>query len=84
MLSPDEETEAIAIADADARVIEARTPGIGPQAVLHYWSLRKMDVAYQRRSAAVIYGAPAHAPSFVAVVSLVDREVVNVVPAEQW
>ncbi len=84
MLSRDEEAEAIAIADADARVLEARAPGDVATATLHYWSLRVMDFAYRRRSAAVVYGVPGARPSLVAVVSLVDRDVVAVVPAEQW
>jgi hypothetical protein len=84
MLSRDEELEAVAIADADARVIEARTPGVSAQVAMHYWSLRVMDFSFSRRSAAVIYGAPGAQPSFVAVVSLVDREVVAFVPSEQW
>ncbi len=84
MLSVDEEAEAVAIADADARVLAARAPGQVATATLHYWSLKVMDFAYQRRSAAVLYGEPGKRPSLVAVVSLIDREVVAVVPAEQW
>jgi Cu2+-containing amine oxidase len=84
MLSRDEEADAVAIADADVRVVEAR--GIAAQATcaLHYWSLRVMDFAYKRRSAAVIYAPPGGRPTVVAVVSLVDREVVAIVPAEKW
>jgi hypothetical protein len=84
MLSRDEEADALAIADADARVREQLAPGEVASAAMHYWSLRVMDFAYRRRSAAVLYGAPGARPTLVAVVSLVDREVVAIVPAEQW
>ena len=84
MLSRDEEAEAIAIADADLRVVEARGSDGSVGSAMHYWSLRVMDFAYRRRSAAVVYGVPGARPSLVAVVSLVDREVVAIVPAEQW
>jgi len=83
-LSRDEEADAVAIADADMRVIEARGIGAIAGAVMHYWSLRVMDFAYKRRSAAVIYGPPGGRPTVVAVVSLVDRDVVAIVPAEKW
>jgi hypothetical protein len=84
MLSREEEAEAVAIADADPRVNEARPPGAVASATLHYWSLRQVDFAYRRRSAAVLYGLPGARPKLVAVVSLVDREVVTIVPAEKW
>jgi hypothetical protein len=84
MLSRDEEAEAIAIADADVKVTMARAPGTIAISAMHYWSLRGTDFAYKRRSAAVLYGVPGARPSLVAVVSLVDRDVVAVVPAEQW
>jgi hypothetical protein len=84
MLSREEEAEAIAIADADVRVVEARGVGAIATGVMHYWSLRVMDFAFKRRSAAVIYGGPGGRPTTVAVVSLVDRDVVAIVPAEKW
>jgi len=84
MLSREEEAEAVAIADADPRVNDAREPGHVATATFHYWSLRVMDFAFRRRSAAVLYGAPGARPSLVAVVSLVDREVVAIVPGDKW
>jgi hypothetical protein len=84
MLSREEEAEAVAIAEADERVKAARQPGDVAAATLHYWSLRVMDFAFRRRSAAVVFGPPGARPGLVAVVSLVDREVVEVVPAGQW
>jgi hypothetical protein len=84
MLSRDEEADAIAIADGDQRVIEARGLGAVASAALHYWSLRENNFAFRRRSAAVIYAAPGARPSCIAVVSLIDGEVVSIVPAEKW
>lgn len=81
MLSPEEESEAVALALADERLAAAP---VVPHAVLHYWSRRPTDLAYRRRSAAVIVGPAGGAPSFVAVVDIVDHSVVEVVPASQW
>jgi Cu2+-containing amine oxidase len=84
MLSRDEEADAVAIADADQRVVEARGIGAVATVALHYWSLRETEFSFRRRSAAVVYATPGARPSCVAVVSLVDREVLSVVPAEKW
>ena len=44
-----------------------------PQATLHYWGRTPSDLAYARRSAAVVFGrADGHA-SLVAVVDLLDQ-----------
>jgi len=51
---------------------------------MHYWGRRESDLAYARRSAAVIFGRPGAAPSLVAVVDLLDNLVTDVVPASQW
>jgi hypothetical protein len=83
MLSREEEIEAIAIASRDDRVTDA-TRGTAPVGVMHYWSLRVMDLAHRRRSAAVIYGNGAGGPVAVAVVDLIDGRVAEVVPAERW
>ena len=58
--------------------------GDQPQAAMHYWSKRDTELAYNRRRAAVIFGQPGERPSMVAVVDLIDRQVVEVVPAAQW
>lgn len=84
MLSRDEEAEAVAIAGADQKVSGARAAGDLPLTTLHYWSRRVIDLAYHRRSAAVVFGPPGGAPSLIAVVDLVDGKVTEVVPAEQW
>ena len=51
---------------------------------MHYWGRTPNDLAFARRSAAVIFGrADGHA-SLVAVVDLIDQQVTQVVPAELW
>jgi hypothetical protein len=84
MLSREEETEAILVATRDARVEKARAPGDVPLGVMHYWSRRVMDLAYHRRSAAVVFGPRSAPPTLVAIVNLVEGSVIDVVPAEQW
>ena len=84
MLALEEEAAAIAVALRDDRVQSQLGLGDQPRAALHYWSTRESDIAYRRRSAAVLFGQPDSRPSLVAVVDLLDSEVVEVVPAEQW
>lgn len=84
MLSTEEEREAMAVAVADSRVQKALGPGERAQGVMHYWSQRVIDLAYRRRAAAVTFGTLGARPRLVAVVDLIDRVVVEVVPAEQW
>jgi hypothetical protein len=51
--------------------------------VTQYWSRRPSDLAYRRRSAAVIFGRGGLA-SHVVVVDLIDGVVTDVVTSEQW
>jgi Cu2+-containing amine oxidase len=84
MLSRDEEAHAISIAMVDERVRGKLGIGDVPQSTLHYWGRTQQDLAYARRSAAVVFGrADGHA-SLVAVVDLIDGAVTHVVPAELW
>jgi Cu2+-containing amine oxidase len=84
MLSRDEEAHAVSIAMVDSRVREKLALGDVPQVTMHYWGRSASDLAYARRSAAVVFGrADGHA-SVVAVVDLLDNQVTQVVPAEQW
>jgi hypothetical protein len=84
MLSRPEEAAAIAIALGDDRVKEKLSLGDSAVAAMHYWSTRDTDIAYRRRSAAVILGPENGPPSLVAVVDLVAEQVSEIVPAEQW
>jgi len=84
MLSRDEEALAVSIAMVDDRVRQKLTMGDVPLSTLHYWGRQAEDLAYARRSAAVVFGhADGHA-SVVAVVDLLENTVTQVVPAEQW
>jgi Cu2+-containing amine oxidase len=84
MLARDEEATAVAIALADERVEKALSLGDEPLMAMHYWSNNEGDLAYSRRSAAVIFGRRGGAASIVAVVDLLDEAVADVVPAERW
>lgn len=84
MLSRDEEAIAQSIAMLDERVREKLAMGDAPQAVMHYWGRTPSDLAYARRSAAVLFGRNDGHPSIVAVVDLLDQVVTQVVPAEMW
>ena len=83
-LGREEEMIAVDIAIRDERVKRELVLGDQPQAAMHYWSRRDAEVAFGRRSAAVLFGQPGERPSMVAVVDLVDRQVTEVVPADQW
>ena len=84
MLSRDEEALAVSIAMVDARVREKLALGDTAQSALHYWGRGPDDLAFARRSAAVVFGrADGHA-SVVAVVDLLENMVTQVVPAERW
>lgn len=84
MLSRDEEALAVSIAMVDARVREKLALGDTAQASLHYWGRGPDDLAFARRSAAVVFGhADGHA-SVVAIVDLLENMVTQVVPAEHW
>lgn len=84
MLSPDEEALAVSVAMADERVISKLGMGEGPQSTMHYWGRTQADIAFSRRSAAVIFGRQGGHATLVAVVDLLDNQVTNVVPAELW
>jgi Cu2+-containing amine oxidase len=84
MLAREEEALAISIATVDERVRAKLALGDVPQTTMHYWGRTTSDIAYARRSAAVVFGrADGHA-SLVAVVDLLDNVVTQVVPAELW
>jgi hypothetical protein len=84
MLSREEEATAIAIAMSDERVAKQLSLGDEPQLAMHYWSRNTGDLAYARRSAAVLFGPRGGNASLVAVVDLLDDTVADVVPADQW
>lgn len=84
MLSRDEEALAVSIAMVDDRVRDKLALGDVAQSTLHYWGRTSEDIAYARRSAAVVFGRPDGHPSIVAVVDLLENIVTNVVPAERW
>jgi Cu2+-containing amine oxidase len=84
MLSRDEEALAVSIAMVDERVREKLALGDVAQSTLHYWGRTAEDLAFARRSAAVVFGrADGHA-SIVAIVDLLENLVTRVVPAERW
>jgi hypothetical protein len=84
MLSRDEEAIAFSIAMVDDRVREKLAMGDVPQVAMHYWGRSPSDMAFARRSAAVVFGRAGGHASLIAVVDLVDGQVTQVVPAEQW
>jgi len=84
MLSREEEAIAMSIAVSDDHVRTKLQMGDGPQTVLHYWGRTPSDIAYARRSAAVVFGREAGHATLVAVVDLIDQQVTQVVPAEMW
>jgi Cu2+-containing amine oxidase len=84
MLSREEEALAVSIAMTDQRVRDKLEMGDAPQATMHYWGRTPNDLAFARRSAAVIFGREGGHASLVAVVDLIDQQVTQVVPAELW
>ena len=84
MLSRDEEALAVSIAMVDERVRGKLALGDVPQTTMHYWGRSPEDLAFARRSAAVVFGRPDGHASVIAVVDLVENTVTQVVPAEQW
>jgi hypothetical protein len=84
MLSRDEEALAASIAMVDDRVRSKLSIGDVPQMTMHYWGRNDKDIAYARRSAAVVFGRDAGHATLVAVVDLIDNTVTQVVPAELW
>ena len=84
MLSRDEEAVAVSIAMVDERVRAKLAMGDMPQATFHYWGRTPADIAYGRRSAAVVVRPQRRS-------RVADRggrprrqTVTQVVPAEQW
>lgn len=84
MLSREEEAIAVSIAMADDRVRDKLAMGDGPQVTMHYWGRKPNDIAFARRSAAVVFGRSGGHASLVVVVDLLDNTVTQVVPAELW
>jgi hypothetical protein len=84
MLSRDEEALAVSLAMVDERVRAKLVLGDVPLSTLHYWGRTTTDLAYARRSAAVVFGRSDGHASLVAVVDLLDNAVTHVVPAELW
>lgn len=84
MLAREEEAAAVGIALHDERVKSQLSLGDEPQVAMHYWSRREADLAYTRRSAAVLFGQAGGRPSFVAVVDLLDGMVTELVQGDQW
>jgi hypothetical protein len=84
MLSRDEEALAVSIAMVDERVRGKLAIGDVPQITMHYWGRTQNDLAFARRSAAVVFGHSDGHASLVVVVDLLDGQVTQVVPAELW
>jgi hypothetical protein len=84
MLSREEEALATSIALADLRVREQLEMSDVPMGTLHYWGRTRGDLAFARRSAAVLFGREGGHVTAVAVVDLLDQAVTAVVPGEQW
>ena len=84
MLSREEEAEAISVATLDEQVRAKLALGDQPLVAMHYWGRMPADLAFSRRSAAVIFGRPGGHPSLVAVVDLLDSLVTSVIPAGHW
>jgi len=84
MLSREEEAVAISVAFADPRIRDKLSLGEEPLICTHYWGKDESDLAFARRSAAVVFGTQGGTPSVVAVVDLLDNIVSAVVPAPQW
>jgi Cu2+-containing amine oxidase len=84
MLSREEEALAVSIAMVDERVREKLALGDAPQITMHYWGRTENEIAFARRSAAVVFGRAGGHASLVAVVDLIDGQVTQVVPAELW
>lgn len=84
MLSRDEEALAVSIATVDERVRDKLVLGDVPQVTMHYWGRTQNDIAFARRSAAVVFGRAEGHATLVAVVDLIDAAVTHVVPAELW
>lgn len=84
MLSREEESVAISVAVSDDGVRERLEMGDEPLIAMHYWGKDPSDLAFERRSAAVVFGKSGGHATLVAVVDLLDNAVTQVVAAGQW
>jgi Cu2+-containing amine oxidase len=84
MLSREEESVAISVAVSDDGVRERLEMGDEPLIAMHYWGKDTSDLAYERRSAAVVFGRSGGHATLVAVVDLLDNAVTQIVAAAQW
>jgi Cu2+-containing amine oxidase len=84
MLSREEEALAVSIAMVDERVREQLALGDVAQSTMHYWGRTAEDLAFARRSAAVVFGRSDGHASIIAIVDLLENLVTRVVPAERW
>ncbi len=84
MLSREEEALAVSVATLDERVRSKLALGDGAVATMHYWGRTPTDLAYARRSAAVVFGRSDGHASLIAIVDLLDHVVTQIVPAERW
>lgn len=84
MLSREEESVAMSVAVSDDAVREALAMGDEPLIAMHYWGKDPSDLAFERRSAAVVFGRSGGHATLVAVVDLLDNAVTQIVPAAQW
>ncbi len=84
MLSREEESVAISVAVSDDGVRERLEMGDEPIITMHYWGKDTTDLAYERRSAAVVFGRSGGHATLVAVVDLLDNAVTQIVPAAHW
>jgi hypothetical protein len=75
MLSREEESVAMSIAVIDEGVRARLSLGDEPLVTMHYWGKDASDIAYARRSAAVVFGRAGGHPSLVAIVDLLDNTV---------
>jgi hypothetical protein len=84
MLSREEEALAVSVAMTDDRVRDKLAMGDVALSAMHYWGRQPSEMAYARRSAAVVFGRDGGHATLVAVIDLIDNTVAQVVPAEQW
>ena len=84
MLAAEEELAAMEIAISDSKVQSYLSLGELPQSAMQYWSQRPTELAYNRRSAAVLLGEAGLRPSHIAIVDLLDATVTDVIPAHLW
>src|SRR5258708_14618524 len=78
------EAPAVWIATADLHVREKLAISDIAMTTLHYWGRAPADLAFARRSAAVVFGRNDGHATLVVVVDLIDHAVTQVVPAELW